>query len=128
MVKRCQNFPKLLVTELNFRGPNITEVPIEEDIVKVLTEQVVHRMGTDVADLELMSDIEAAKRFMQIIGGTENRFFVSGQDEFDKRIAEIDIALENLKNLNKEPKMSTVMPPVQENVILVTDESANAMI
>lgn len=110
----------------DFQNQNLT--PTDQEIVQVLTEQVVHRIDYDVADVDLLTDVEASKRFMQIVGGTENRFFVSGDDEYNTRISELDIALDRLQTLSVTPKMSTVMPPIQDTVIVVSDESANAMI
>lgn len=110
----------------DFRNQNVT--PTDTEIVQVLTEQVVHRIDYDVADVELLTDVEAAKRFMQIVGGTENRFFVGGDDEYNTRISELDVALERLKSFPVTPQMSTVMSPIQDTVIIVSDESANVMI
>lgn len=117
-------FPK----NIYFTTPDTVTPLSEEEVIRVLSDQVVHVMEQDIADLELTSDIEAAKRFTQIVGGTYNRFFVSGQEDFDKKILELDVALENMKKLNNDPIMSTVMTPVQETVMIVSDESANAMI
>lgn len=118
------SFPK----NIDFTTLNEDKLLSEVEVIKVLSEQVIHRMEQDVADFELTSDIESAKRFIQIVGGTNNRFFISGQQEFDEKIAELDVALENMKKLNNEPMVTTVMPPVQETVMIVSDESANAMI
>lgn len=110
----------------DFQNQGVT--PTDQEIVQVLTEQVVHRIDYDVADVELLTDVEAAKRFMQIVGGTENRFFVGGADEYETRLSELDVALERLKSFPITPQVSTVMPPIQDTVIVVSDESSNAMI
>lgn len=111
-----------------FDFQNQTFTPTDQEIVQVLTEQVVHRIDYDVADVELLTDVEASKRFVQIVGGTENRFFVAGDDEYETRLSELDVALERLKSFPITPQVSTVMPPIQDTVIVVSDESSNAMI